>query len=198
MRTRDQRHTPCNVLILNDISPITNHFVVRGVPVKCCTAAEARCLLQRTPWVFILSLCSLYPTMASMPSPTCGTIAGPIADTTTYTYSNLDTGFIPPESCLQPTYTSLPDGYDSGFTGISTITVGDSTSTSTAWARVYRGREPACFPSKYPKACEYQGTIQQQKNYIYSPGTCPSGYAPATAFFEEPSSSITTATCCPR
>ena len=43
--------------------------------------------------------------------------------------------------------------------------------------RVYRGKDPAYFPSRYPKACEWRGTVQQQQNYIYSPGTFPGGCA---------------------
>lgn len=46
-------------------------------------------------------------TMATTSTPTGGTITGPITDTATYTYTDLDTSFTPPESCLSPIFTSL-------------------------------------------------------------------------------------------
>jgi hypothetical protein len=138
---------------------------------------------------------SLLSAMESEPATNCGPITGPITDTTTHTYSYLDTGFTPAKSCLEATYTMTPAGYDSIFTWVNTV--GNST-TSVGEMRVYRGRDPVCFPSRYPKACEWRGTVQQQQNYVYSPGTCPGGYLPATMSIDESAIATTTATCCPR
>jgi hypothetical protein len=138
---------------------------------------------------------SLLSAMESEPATNCGPITGPITDTTTHTYSYLDTGFTPAKSCLEATYTMTPAGYDSIFTWVNTV--GNST-TSVGEMRVYRGRDPVCFPSRYPKACEWRGTVQQQQNYVYSPGTCPGGYVPATTSIDESAIATTTATCCPR
>lgn len=137
-------------------------------------------------------------TSTSAPPQGCGPITGPITDTATYTYSDLDASFSPPELCLQPTFAVLPDNYNTAFSWLDTFTLNGQPTTSVRWMRLYRGREPTCFPSNYPKACEYQGTTQQQKNYIYSPGTCPGGYAPATNFVGGSATEVTTALCCPR
>ncbi len=133
-----------------------------------------------------------------MTSTTCGPITGPITDTATYTYSDLDSGFTPPESCFDQTYTSLPTGYDTLYTWAPSVTAGNNVSSTTSWLKAYRGRDPACFPSHYPKACEWLGTVQQQQHYIYSPGLCPGGYASATTSIDESATATTTATCCPR
>lgn len=130
-------------------------------------------------------------------SQSCSPITGPITDTATYTYSDA-AGFSPPKSCLEQTYTSQPIGSDTFYTWIDTFSTAGTNSTSTRWFKAYRGRDAACFPSHYPKACEWLGTVQQQQNYIYSPATCPGGYASATTHVDEAATAITTATCCPR
>jgi hypothetical protein len=148
-------------------------------------------------YILHLRLVSLFPLiliMESEPTAQCGPVTGPITDSATYTYSYLNTGFTPAKSCLDATYSVTPVGYDSVFTFVD----GNSTTASVREMRVYRGRDPACFPSKYPKACEWRGTVQQQQNYIYSPGTCPDGYASATTSIDGSAGAVTTATCCPR
>ncbi|KAJ4994097.1 superoxide dismutase copper chaperone [Stagonosporopsis vannaccii] len=105
--------------------------------------------------------------------------------------------FSPPGSCLEQTYTSQPIGSDTFYTWVDTFSTAGINSTSTRWFKAYRGRDAACFPSHYPKACEWLGTVQQQQNYIYSPATCPGGYASATTRVDDAAIAITTATCCP-
>lgn len=130
-------------------------------------------------------------------SQTCSSITGPITDTATYTYTDAE-GFSPPKSCLEPTYTSQPIGSDTFYVSADTISTAGSNTTSTRWFKAYRGRDAACFPSHYPKACEWLGTVQQQQNYIFSPASCPGGYASATTRVDEDATATTTATCCPR
>lgn len=132
----------------------------------------------------------------STSAPACSAITGPITDTTTYTYSDLNNGFTPPKSCLEPSYTSLQaGGFDPVFEFIQTVTVGGNVTSSVGSLKVYRGRDPACFPPHYPSTCEWQGTMQQQQHYVYSPASCPGGYESATATVDQ---SLTRATCCPR
>lgn len=130
--------------------------------------------------------------MISIP---CTPITGPITDTAIHTYSDLEAGFTPPKSCFEPTYTSIPFGIDTVLTWVNAATVDGNATTSTAWMKVYRGRDPACYPPNYPNACEWRGTIQQQQSYVFSPASCPGGYVTATTSVDQ---AATTGTCCPR
>ncbi len=142
----------------------------------------------------------------------------PLSDTKTYTYSDLDTGFRPPSSCFHHTYTSVLNGYDY----YSSSTAGSVTKSYIS-LDVYRGREPACLPPHYPAACSYLGTFTQdlanlydnlpgsttqfgimvvgttwsETRYVYSPATCPWGYAPVSTSLDASVTNLTRAICCP-
>jgi hypothetical protein len=159
-------------------------------------------------------LSSFQSVMAASSSTPCG----PLIDTKTYTYSDLDNGFTPPTSCLEHTYASSPDGYDY----YSSSTKGTKTKVYIS-LDVYRGRNPDCFPTNYPAACSYTGVIEQpliqpyndipmessqaiteitgltwsETHYVYSPATCPGEYIYVRTQLDGSIPDVTTATCCP-
>lgn len=145
-------------------------------------------------------------------------VCKPLSDTSTYTYSDLDNGFTPPISCLDHSFTSAPDGYDFYVSS----TTGSRTKTYVSLG-VYRGRDPACFPPKFPAACSYTGTFTQaagqlygddpapaqpstevvgatwsETHYVYSPATCPEHYATASIRTDSSAGDVTSAICCPK
>lgn len=140
--------------------------------------------------------------MATATSMTCG----PMSDTSSYTHSDLDTGWIAPTSCFGNVYRSETDGYDFWTRDSKYDTL-----------RITRGRDPACFPKNYPAACQYTSTFEQaldpiifqlattlmsttlwsEKDYVYSPATCPSGYIAKGARANTASVGTTSAFCCP-
>ncbi|KAF1932751.1 uncharacterized protein M421DRAFT_399172 [Didymella exigua CBS 183.55] len=151
-----------------------------------------------------------------MPASTSA-VCQPLSDSTTYIYSDLDNGFTPPTSCLGRSFTSVPDGYDR----YASSTAGTKTKTYIS-LDVYRGRDPACFPPRFPAACSYTATFTQvagqlygdipalpqssievtgvtwsETHYVYSPATCPEHYATMSIRTDATAGNVTSAICCP-
>jgi hypothetical protein len=143
----------------NDIRPMIKRAGACGTLIDCRKGVGAKLSRQEHLEPLICPSSQVQPTMATTSTLTCGPITELITDAATNTYSNLDTGFTPPKSCLQPTYASLPADLDPVFALINTFTVRGNPAASMRWMKVYRGRGPACFPSHYPKTCEWHGRV---------------------------------------
>jgi hypothetical protein len=110
------------------------------------------------------------------------------AATETATYSDLDSIFTPPASCLEPTFTLPPEGYDEASSDMYTETFSSADHTTTRIWEEYpslaRGRNPSCFPKNFPiSTCDYATSLDGQikysrseATYLYSPGICPEHY----------------------
>jgi hypothetical protein len=171
------------------------------------------------PHAFFVSGSSFFsaPHLSVTMAASTSTICQPLSDTRTYTYSDLDNGFTPPSSCLGHSFTSAPDGYDCYVSS----TTGSKTKMYIS-LDVYRGRDPACFPPNFPAACSYTGTFAEaagniyvdapalpqsstevtgrtwsEKNYVYSPATCPESYAAMSTRTDATAGNVTSAICCP-
>jgi hypothetical protein len=131
------------------------------------------------------------------------------AATDTATYSDLDSIFTPPASCLEPKFTLPPEGYDETTYEVYTETVSSSDHTNIQiWEDdpyLTRGRDPSCFPKNFPiSTCDYATSLDGQSKhsrseatYLYSPGRCPEHYLVVESIVDSSRADLTRALCCP-
>jgi hypothetical protein len=131
------------------------------------------------------------------------------AATYTATYSDLDSIFTPPASCLELTFTLPPEGYDEASAEMYTLPFSSADSTTIqildGYTSLTRGRNPSYFPKNFPiSTCDYATSLDRQTRYsrseatyLYSSGRCPEHYLVVESTVDSSRADLTRALCCP-